>query len=383
MAQSTLSMGQIIKKLRKERNFTQEELAEQLNITPQAVSKWENETGMPDISQIVPIASVFGVSTDVLFGADNTTADEEALKIVQKAYALMEYGKSDTYLLAYNEIIAGLKNYPNNMILLNNCVGLGLSLCLPENGWIYIPEQAEKIASETARQANLIISYSKNITDIMRAHQVLVFLYSSRGDFEKALSEARFFPDRSDFTLYSNMSIVYEYMKDYTAEITCLCSDITDSLQALEDNAARLGKAYFNCGKYSDAIEVYETFFSIINAIFKDDSPPPYHDFDSGDCYILLAQAYLAIGESEKAMTCLENSVMYYINLAEKSNDEKIPWKSLMKSSFVKETNLCAYICKSVLKEKLLEKLSADEIKPLKENIRFQALYNKVKSLDN
>ncbi len=35
------SMGQIIKRLRKERNFTQEELAEQLNVSAQAVSKWE------------------------------------------------------------------------------------------------------------------------------------------------------------------------------------------------------------------------------------------------------------------------------------------------------------------------------------------------------
>jgi len=56
------SMGQIIRKLRKERNLTQEELAEQLNITYQAVSRWENETGMPDISQVIPLANVFGVS---------------------------------------------------------------------------------------------------------------------------------------------------------------------------------------------------------------------------------------------------------------------------------------------------------------------------------
>ena len=60
----TMSIGQIIKRLRKERNWTQEELAEQLNITYQAISKWENETGMPDISQIIPLATVFGVITD-------------------------------------------------------------------------------------------------------------------------------------------------------------------------------------------------------------------------------------------------------------------------------------------------------------------------------
>ena len=70
------TMGQIIRRLRKERNLTQEELAEQLNVTFQAVSRWENGTGMPDISQVVPLSNVFGVTTDVLFGKDGTDGDE-------------------------------------------------------------------------------------------------------------------------------------------------------------------------------------------------------------------------------------------------------------------------------------------------------------------
>ena len=92
-----ISMGQIIKKLRKERNLTQEELAEQLNVTFQAISKWENETGMPDISQIVPLASVFGVSTDVLFGTYGRSDEEEVREILDEAYNFKDDDGKKTY----------------------------------------------------------------------------------------------------------------------------------------------------------------------------------------------------------------------------------------------------------------------------------------------
>ena len=62
------TMGDIIRKLRKERDLTQEELADQIGVTSQAVSKWENSTGMPDISQVVPLAAFFGVSVSYLRG---------------------------------------------------------------------------------------------------------------------------------------------------------------------------------------------------------------------------------------------------------------------------------------------------------------------------
>lgn len=129
------TMGQIIKKLRKGRGFTQEELAERLGVTYQTISKWENDSGMPDISQIVPLASVFDVSTDFLFGIDNTSETEEALKIVSCADSIQEYGKLDTYLKAYDILLDGLKKYPNNYMITYNCMNLGVSLSLPDNGF--------------------------------------------------------------------------------------------------------------------------------------------------------------------------------------------------------------------------------------------------------
>ena len=65
-----MSFGSTIKRLRKEKGFTQEQLANLLNVTPQAISRWENNSAMPDISLLIPIANVFSVSTDTLLEVD-------------------------------------------------------------------------------------------------------------------------------------------------------------------------------------------------------------------------------------------------------------------------------------------------------------------------
>lgn len=375
------SIGQTIKRLRKERNLTQDELAEQLNVTAQAVSKWENETGLPDISQIIPLASVFGVSTDILFGIEGASENDEALRIVQKADAIKEYGKQNTYLRAYDMMIDGLKKYPNNMTLLNNCIRLGLALALPENGYLYSAERAKEICVETIRQANLIISYSKNISEIMTARQTLIFLYLSEGRYDKASVEALNFPARTDLTLYSNMARVNEYMGNHAREITYLCSDIDYALQTLEDNTVRLGKAYYKIGRYNNAIDVYQTFLNILKVVFKEGHHPPYHDFDSGDCYILLAQAYLAIGDADQAMNAVENSIMYYLNLIEHCTGDVIERNALIKSPLVRESELTACTTKSAIKNRLIEKLSAEEIQPLSKDKRFQDLHENICNL--
>lgn len=62
-----MSIGQNIKKYRKEKGFTQRELADLIGVSVQAISKWETNAGVPDISQVVPLASALDISTDALF----------------------------------------------------------------------------------------------------------------------------------------------------------------------------------------------------------------------------------------------------------------------------------------------------------------------------
>lgn len=61
-------IGTNIKLLRKTKGITQEELANALHISYQAVSKWENGSSQPDIALLPPIANYFGVTIDELFG---------------------------------------------------------------------------------------------------------------------------------------------------------------------------------------------------------------------------------------------------------------------------------------------------------------------------
>ena len=65
------SMGDIICALRKEKEMTQKDLADMLNITDKAVSKWERNIAFPDTATIPKIAEIFGVSVEELMNANS------------------------------------------------------------------------------------------------------------------------------------------------------------------------------------------------------------------------------------------------------------------------------------------------------------------------
>lgn len=78
MANKTL--GEIISSLRKEKNMTQNDLAEKMNVTDKAVSKWERNLSCPDVNSIPKLAEILGVSVEELLNAqtkqDNSKVDD-------------------------------------------------------------------------------------------------------------------------------------------------------------------------------------------------------------------------------------------------------------------------------------------------------------------
>lgn len=107
-----VNLAENIKNLRKEKNVSQEKLADYLNISFQAVSKWETGNACPDISLLPDIARFFGITVDELLQVEKL--DEERLfqEYEEKAKALFRDGKRREVLELTQEIYRQL---PNNI----------------------------------------------------------------------------------------------------------------------------------------------------------------------------------------------------------------------------------------------------------------------------
>lgn len=75
--------GQRIKELRSRKGVTQEAMAKALSVSPQAISKWEQNSTLPDISLLVPIADYFDVSVDSLLRTPKATNAIEPESLIE------------------------------------------------------------------------------------------------------------------------------------------------------------------------------------------------------------------------------------------------------------------------------------------------------------
>ena len=103
-----------IAKYRKESAITQAELAEYLGVSPQAVSKWEQEISIPDIYLIPKLAVFFNISIDTLFGA----SDIDTTDLLVSKYSIQRNDKN--YKEAKDAIDSLLEIDPNHLVALGH-----------------------------------------------------------------------------------------------------------------------------------------------------------------------------------------------------------------------------------------------------------------------
>jgi len=100
-------VGRKISELRKARNFTQQQLADELAVTNKAVSKWETGGGLPDIAMLPTLASVLGVSVDEII-SDTLCGENEIIStenLYSKTRSYRRYVKKPVVLVSIAAII--------------------------------------------------------------------------------------------------------------------------------------------------------------------------------------------------------------------------------------------------------------------------------------
>ena len=96
-----IKIGAFLKTLRKEKNLTQEQAAEQLGVSNRTVSRWETGTNMPDISLLLEIAELYGVSIPELIDGERKSEkmNEEAKEVASR---MSDYAESEKTTILEN-----------------------------------------------------------------------------------------------------------------------------------------------------------------------------------------------------------------------------------------------------------------------------------------
>lgn len=277
-----MSFSNILRNLRRKNDMTQEELSELLNLTPQAVSRWENGTAVPDTGTVCRLAYLFNVTTDYLLEVDAARMDDKVNEVMM-ACERME-PEAAAQLLRDT-----LADYPRHFTLM-----AGLTNCLYYR--IYRGSMggrndraAKKVLDEAIRLAEDL--YRRDHGDVY----TLLNLYRDAGQLEKGKELLKTLNDYS--TVRTEMAIEL--------------AEGDEKIQLMKENAyillSKLSWQVYLLSLESDAfpvaqrIAMLEQMFAASQAIMPDDEPFFYNGQPTHIPW-QLAKHYSQAGEADQAI---------------------------------------------------------------------------------
>ncbi len=180
-----MTFGKTLKELRLTRNMTQENLAELLNISPQAVSRWETGAAMPDISLLPPLARLFRVTTDHLLSIDTY---EENLRKKEYDQVCSCYWQYDDKEANYQLAVQAVEEYPGNMDYLVWLAAAEYYVAFLRRGTALEDntEEYHRLLDSSIKHYQMVLNRTTSITQRNTARNGIVLGYHYKGELEKA-----------------------------------------------------------------------------------------------------------------------------------------------------------------------------------------------------
>lgn len=304
-----MSFGNTVKRLRRERNMTQEQLAEVLSISPQAVSRWETDVSMPDISLIAPLCNLFNITSDELLEIDNTRRQEDVKDICEEAEKYSQRG----YLEKAREILEdGLKKYPEHSDIVYELMYVSHAQYGNTNGAKYL--------DETIRWGEKILAQSTEDNQRHGAIQLLCYCYRDVGRLDEAVKMAESMPFMCE-SQEMLLSRIYSGNKAYEASQT----EVWTLLQFLSWGVSSL-QTKLDSGEYAYTRDEWAVLrdkrIALLHLFFENGDFGFYHTHLS-DTHRDQAFYYAKNGDKEKALEhlCLaaEHAIKFITSEGEES----------------------------------------------------------------
>lgn len=364
-----MKLGENLKKLRQNKDMTQEQLAEILGVSAQAISRWENETTYPDISLLPTIASFFEITVDELLGMEDFRSEKELNELIAR---IDENGRKG---LIYDNILLlreAVKTYPTNYQLMFRLVNQ-LTFCQYREGKPLTDEETNELNYEAVEVSNRILSRCTDGEIINRTTEQLAYVYSRLGEKEKAVEYAKKLPDLSSCSTVILGDIyggeqqklhLQQAVKGYVSVLWCNLRNMAD-LEFKDENMTT-----------AERIAIMQKALALLKLVFENEDYLGYSDTASTTHSIIAAMAMLE-KDYELALSSIEKAAEFAII------SDTLPERAQHTSLLVNRTYYNAH---EMMKNYdysnskiLYDKMQSDRYDPIRNEKRFATVLERIK----
>ena len=255
----TICFGENLKKLRKSKDLTQEELADFLGMSFQAISKWERQETYPDITMLPRIASFFGVTVDSLLGTDMIEKENKIKGYCEDYSRLWNQGKVNK---ARDMLKKAVSEFPGNYDLLAKYFNALLHAEYNDDYLISIKSEVQKIYNNIQNYCTVdsIRIWTKKL--MCRYLRDLSLIENSGVDIseaEKILAEMPIMQNTRDY------EAMYMYPHDDEKRAAACANGISEMLRLFGEIMNRKYKSFLDADG-----DISEAYINLVEKVMPD-----------------------------------------------------------------------------------------------------------------
>ncbi len=299
-----LPIAEKIRGLRREKDITQEELASEMGVTYQSVSRWENGQAYPDMELIPKIARFFDISTDVLFGTDREAKENR----LEEYYIRIREVQNDPQKF-YSVCKEAYEEFPEEFSF-----GLWLCRCYIDMSILSYKEHLNEI-----REICKNILENCTIEDYRIEAMHMIVIAEEEEQLDLWLDKVPCWKSCREVLLETR----YKYHNDIEKY----------NIQQQENFNIFLGYSFYNCINESNpknAVEGYMTVLKLIDVMRDTAKECDAWMTVRADILLRVSGAYFADGDKEKGYQTLEHAIYLYELYAKLPIETELSYNSVL-----------------------------------------------------